>query len=101
VRVPAGTAPHGEIVVGVRPEAARLWEPGRNGVVGPLRGSVAYVEALGRETFVGVDVAGARLAVHQEGRSTLQPGDAVEFGLIPEALRFFDPGSGAAVGGTR
>jgi ABC-type sugar transport system ATPase subunit len=68
-------------------------------MAGPLRGTVAYVEALGRETFIGVDAAGSRLAVHQEGRSRLQPGDAVEFGLVPGALRFFSPDTGAALGG--
>jgi ABC-type sugar transport system ATPase subunit len=86
------------VTVGVRPEAARLWD-GRSGIVGPLRGTVAYVEALGRETFIGVDAAGSRLAVHQEGRTQLQPGDAVEFGLVPGALRFFAPDTGAAIDG--
>ena len=83
------------VIVGVRPEAARLW--GAGGIAGPLSGTVAYVEALGRETFVGVDAAGSRLAVHQEGRTRLQPGDAVEFGLVPGALRFFSPDTGAAL----
>ena len=41
------------VVVGVRPEHARPW---REGLIGPLRGQVAFVEALGRETFIGVDV---------------------------------------------
>ena len=40
---------------------------------------------------------GSRLAVHQEGRSSLQPGDPVEFGLVPDALRFFAPDTGAAI----
>ncbi|HEY6888437.1 MAG TPA: ATP-binding cassette domain-containing protein, partial [Solirubrobacter sp.] len=44
-------------VVGVRPEHARPW---REGLIGPLRGTVAFVEALGRETFVGVDVGDTR-----------------------------------------
>ena len=85
--------------VGVRPEAARLWGDGSAGLAGPVRGTVAYIEALGRETFVGVDAAGSRLAVHQEGRSPLRPGDAVEFGLVPGALRFFAQDSGAAIEG--
>jgi ABC-type sugar transport system ATPase subunit len=85
------------VAVGVRPEAARLWERGREGLAGPVSGTVAYVEALGRETFVGVDACGSRLAVHQEGRSTLQPGDAVEFGLVVGGLRYFDVQTGAAI----
>jgi ABC-type sugar transport system ATPase subunit len=89
----------GDVVVGVRPEGARLWRDGIPGLVGPLRGTVAFVEALGRETFVGVDVGAARLTVHVEGRSRLQPGDDVEFGVLPEGLRFFAADErGAAIG---
>ena len=98
VRVPGAPELPGSVTVGVRPEAARLWD-GRDGLAGPLRGTVAYIEALGRETFIGVDAGGARLALHQEGRLALQPGEAVEFGLVPGALRYFDPGSGAALAG--
>ena len=95
VHVPGVAELPPSVIVGVRPEAARLW--GADGIAGPLAGTVAYVEALGRETFVGVDAAGSRLAVHQEGRTRLQPGDAVEFGLVPGALRFFAPDTGAAI----
>jgi ABC-type sugar transport system ATPase subunit len=97
LRVPGAPELPGEVAVGVRPEGARLWRDGGGGLIGPLRGTVAYIEALGRETFVGVDVGGARLAVYQEGRTTLQPGDEVQFGLLPEGLRYFSP-DGAAVG---
>jgi ABC-type sugar transport system ATPase subunit len=97
VRVPRAGALPGQVTVGVRPEAARLWDGRRDGLVGPLRGTVAYIEALGRETFIGVDAGDARLALHEEGRSPLQPGEAVEFGLVPAALRFFDVASGAAI----
>jgi ABC-type sugar transport system ATPase subunit len=83
-------AARGDVTVGVRPEAARLWN-GSAGLVGPLRGTVAYVEALGRETFVGVSVGGARLAVFVEGRAAITVGDSVEFGLVPSALRYFAP----------
>ena len=81
-------------VVGVRPEHARLW---RDGLVGPLRGTVAFVEALGRETFVGVDVGEARLVVFEEGRATRDVGDELEFGLVPAGLRYFDAQTGAAL----
>jgi ABC-type sugar transport system ATPase subunit len=81
-------------VVGVRPEHARLW---RDGLVGPLRGTVAFVEALGRETFVGVDVGDARLVVFEEGRATRDVGDELEFGLVPSGLRYFDAQTGAAL----
>jgi ABC-type sugar transport system ATPase subunit len=99
VRLPGTLELPREVTVGVRPEAARLWRDGANGLAGPLRGRVAYVEALGRETFVGVDVGDARLAVYQEGRTTLQPGDDVAFGLIADGLRYFAVDDGAAIAG--
>jgi ABC-type sugar transport system ATPase subunit len=86
----AGAAPlRGDVTVGVRPEAARLWDGG--GLAGPLRGTVAYVEALGRETFVGVFIGDASVAVFVEGRTELSVGDTVDFGLVPSALRYFAP----------
>jgi ABC-type sugar transport system ATPase subunit len=97
VLLPAAPGLNGGVTVGVRPEAARLWNGEARGLAGPLRGTVAYVEALGRETFVGVEVGGAMLAVFQEGRAALAPGDDVEFGLVPEGLRFFSPDDGAAL----
>jgi hypothetical protein len=35
--------------------------------------------------------------VFQEGRAALAPGDGVEFGLVPEGLRYFSPDDGAAL----
>jgi ABC-type sugar transport system ATPase subunit len=83
------------VVVGVRPEHARPW---REGLAGPLRGKVLFVEALGRETFVGVDVGGAQLVVFEEGRATRDVGEEVEFGLVADGLRYFDPETGVALG---
>jgi ABC-type sugar transport system ATPase subunit len=95
VAAPAGAA--GEVVLGVRPEHARRWS-GDAGLLGPLEGTVAYVEALGRETFLGVEVAdGVRFVVDVEGRAGVQPGDSVRFGLVPEGLRLFDAETGAAL----
>jgi len=82
------------VVVGVRPEHARPW---REGLLGPLRGTVAFVEALGRETFIGVDVGDTRLVVFEEGRATRDVGEEIEFGLVESGLRYFDPETGAAV----
>ena len=71
-----------EVTVGVRPECARLWSPEHPTLAGPVAGEVSFVEALGRETFVGVAVGdGARVVVHHDGRTTLLPGDRVEFGV--------------------
>ena len=89
-------APGADAVVGRRrrPEHARPW---REGLIGPLRGTVAFVEALGRETFVGVDVGEARLVVFEEGRATRDVGETIEFGLVPAGLRYFDASSGVAI----
>jgi ABC-type sugar transport system ATPase subunit len=65
-------------------------------MVGPIAGEVTYVEALGRETFVGVEIGDARVVVHHDGRASLLPGDRLEFGLLPGSLRFFDPADGRA-----
>jgi ABC-type sugar transport system ATPase subunit len=92
-------AVRGDVVVGVRPEAARLWNGERDDLSGPLRGRVAYVEELGRESFVGIDVEGARVVVYAEGRADLLPGAAVEFGLIAHGLAYFSPATGAALTG--
>jgi ABC-type sugar transport system ATPase subunit len=82
-------------VIGVRPEHVRLWA---DGLVGPIDGHVAYVEALGRETLVGVDTdAGARLVAAVEGRARLQPREPLRLGLVPEGLRRFDAATGAAL----
>ena len=86
--------PRTDAVVGVRPEHARRW---REGLIGPLDGTVAFVEALGRETFLGVDVSGSRLVVFEEGRAAAEVGERIEFGLVPEGLRYFDAESGRAL----
>jgi ABC-type sugar transport system ATPase subunit len=82
------------VVAGVRPEHARPW---RDGLIGPLKGTVAFVEALGRETFVGVDVGDTRLVIFEEGRATRDVGEEIEFGLVESGLRYFDPETGAAL----
>src|SRR5215210_7264253 len=90
-----GSAP--ETVVGVRPEYARPWGDG-DGLVGPLDGWVEYVEALGRETFLGVRHDDeTRLVLCVDGRSPAEAGDTVTYGLVREGLRFFDPDSGRAL----
>jgi ABC-type sugar transport system ATPase subunit len=99
VVVPGVSGLPSEVVVGVRPECARPWDLAHPSMIGPLAGEVAFVEALGRETFVGVDLdAERRLVVHHEGRATLLPGDRVEFGMLPGTLRFFDVADGRAIG---
>src|SRR4051794_8070317 len=93
-----GGGPEGA-TVGVRPEHARPWADGA-GLGGALHGAVEYVEALGRETFLGVrHEDGTRLLLCVDGRAEAGPGDGVAYGLVREGLRFFDPDSGRALAG--
>jgi ABC-type sugar transport system ATPase subunit len=74
-------------LVGVRPEHVRPWA---DGLLGPIEGRVAYLEALGRETLVGVDTPdGARLVTVLEGRARLEVGEPLRLGLIEAGLRRF------------
>jgi ABC-type sugar transport system ATPase subunit len=74
-------------LLGVRPEHVRPWH---EGLLGPIEGRVAYVEALGRETLVGVDVErDARLVTVIEGRARIEVGDPLRLGLVEEGVRRF------------
>jgi ABC-type sugar transport system ATPase subunit len=94
--LPAPEGVSGPVTVGVRPEHVRRWN-GRPDLVGPISGQVAFVEALGRETFLGVDAGGSRVVVFEEGRSAAAPGDSIEFGLVPAGLRYFSAEDGRAL----
>jgi len=86
-----------ELVLGVRPEHALLWDADA-GLVGPLEGSVDYVEALGRETFIGLSVApGAQFVVEAEGHVRAEVGETLRFGVRPGRLHVFDAGSEQAL----
>jgi ABC-type sugar transport system ATPase subunit len=74
--------------IGVRPEHVRPWQ---DGLHGPIDGRVAYVEALGRETLVGVDAEGGiRLVAVLEGRADLEVGAPLRVGLVPGGMQRFD-----------
>ena len=74
-------------LLGVRPEHVRPWS---DGLLGPIEGRVAYVEALGRETLVGVETdAGATLVTVLEGRARLDVGERLRLGLVEAGVRRF------------
>ena len=88
----------GEVLLGVRPEHAVPWN-GDAALFGPLRGRVENVEALGRETFVTVEVSdGVRLGVELAGVAGVELGGSLDFGLRPGKLYLFDPDTGATLG---
>lgn len=85
------------VTLGVRPEACRPWNDGSE-LLGPFEGRVEYVEALGRETFIGVAVAeGAQFVVAADGNARVAIGEIVRFGLVPEGLHYFDAVTGSAI----
>ena len=86
--VPAGVP--SEVIVGIRPEHARLWHDGV-GLVGPIEGRAEYVEMAGRETFIGVETLGdAHLTLLAEPDATVRQGEPVRFGFEPGRLYLFD-----------
>jgi len=74
-------------LLGVRPEHVRPWD---DGLLGPIEGRVSYVEALGRETLVGVATdAGATLVTVLEGRARVEVGEPLRLGLVEAGVRRF------------
>jgi ABC-type sugar transport system ATPase subunit len=100
LRIAVGVAAHvpADVIVGVRPEHTRLWES-EAGLLGPIDGHVDYVEALGRETLIGVSApGGARFVVEAEGRVRAEPGESLRFGLRKGRLYLFDVADERAIG---
>ena len=98
VRAPSSLALPAEVVLGVRPEHAVPWRAD-GGLIGPLEGQAQYVEALGRETFVGVSVSErTQFVIQFEERAEIELGSTVRFGLKPGRLHVFDARSGDALG---
>ena len=86
-----------EAIVGIRPEHTRPWQDGA-GLAGPFQGTIESVEALGRETFLGVRVADdLRLVVRADGASDHRLGDRFQFGVERGRLHLFHSGSEAAI----
>jgi ABC-type sugar transport system ATPase subunit len=86
-----------EAIVGIRPEHTRPWQDGA-GLAGPFQGTIESVEALGRETFLGVRVADdLRLVVRADGASDHRLGDRFQFGVERGRLHLFHTGSEAAI----
>ncbi len=85
------------IVLGVRPEDASVWNEAAS-LVGPLAGTVLFVEDFGREWFAGIASAGAAsFTIRGYGHPIPQIGDAIRFGLRRDGLYLFDADSGACL----
>jgi ABC-type sugar transport system ATPase subunit len=90
ITIPAATGLPTDVVVGIRPEHACLWSAERE-LIGPFQGRAEFVEAMGRETFIGVRCHDAQFVVRGEGRVPAGVGDTVEFGVRPGCVYLFDP----------
>jgi ABC-type sugar transport system ATPase subunit len=94
--VAAGELP-GAVTVGLRPESVRPWQAGA-GMAGPFDGVVESVEALGRETFVGLRAADdLHVTARFEGTARHELGERLQFGIEQGAAHVFDPDTGAAI----
>ncbi|MCK6453936.1 MAG: TOBE domain-containing protein [Alphaproteobacteria bacterium] len=85
-----------EIVLGFRPESARLSDPRPGDIAVP--GAVKLVERLGAETVTTVALdGGTDVLVRNPGDKPAAVGDRVTLLVDPENLYGFDPNSGDAV----
>lgn len=93
-----GSTSRSSIRIGVRPEDVIPWSSGGN-LVGPLKGRVQYVEALGRETFVGVELGeGVLFTAQIAGGERVDPGDVLELGFKKGKMYLFDEHDGSSMG---
>jgi ABC-type sugar transport system ATPase subunit len=87
-----------EVVIGIRPEHAHLWRDDRD-LVGPIEGTVTFVEMLGREALVGTETGeDQRFTVFTDADEPMHLGDRVAFGVEPGRLYLFDPATQRALG---
>ena len=87
-----------EVTVGIRPEHAHVWRDG-DGLMGPIEGSVTFVEMLGREALIGVSVGeDQRFTVYTDADAHTQIGDRLPFGVERGRLYLFDPTTVRALG---
>jgi ABC-type sugar transport system ATPase subunit len=97
---PAGATEQlpGEVTIGIRPEHAHVWRDGDE-LMGPIQGTVTFVEMLGREALIGVTVGDdQRFTVYTDADAHTQIGDRLPFGVERGRLYLFDPTTERALG---
>jgi ABC-type sugar transport system ATPase subunit len=88
----------GEVTIGIRPEHAHVWRDGGD-LMGPIDGTVTFVEMLGREALLGVQVGDdQRFTVFADADATTAIGDRLSFGVERGRLYLFDPADERALG---
>jgi multiple sugar transport system ATP-binding protein/alpha-glucoside transport system ATP-binding protein len=96
--LPGGAAPE-HLLAGIRPESLHVvGAPGAGEIV--LRGTLAWTEAAGRETFAYVEVPGiaAPLCATLPPRIAATQGSEVTLSCRRDDITFFDGRSGRALG---
>jgi ABC-type sugar transport system ATPase subunit len=87
-----------EVMIGIRPEHAHVWRDGSD-LMGPVDGTVSFVEMLGREALLGVSVGDAqRFTVFADADAGTTIGDRLSFGVERGRLYLFDPETQNALG---
>ena len=87
-----------EVMIGIRPEHAHVWRDG-SGLMGPVEGTVTFVEMLGREALLGVSVGDdQRFTVFADADARTTIGDRLSFGVERGRLYLFDPETQNALG---
>jgi len=88
----------GEVTIGIRPEHAHVWRDGGD-LMGPIQGTVTFVEMLGREALLGVQVGDdQRFTVFADADARTAIGDRLSFGIERGRLYLFDPSDEHALG---
>ncbi len=88
----------GEVTIGIRPEHAHVWREGGD-LMGPIEGTVTFVEMLGREALLGVQLGDdQRFTVFADADAQTAIGDRLAFGVERGRLYLFDPTDEHALG---
>jgi ABC-type sugar transport system ATPase subunit len=87
-----------EVMIGIRPEHAHVWRDGSD-LMGPVDGTITFVEMLGREALLGVSVGDdQRFTVFADADARPTIGDRLSFGVERGRLYLFDPETQNALG---
>jgi ABC-type sugar transport system ATPase subunit len=89
VPVPAGT-PHGEIVVGLRPESLDVAPEG-------IPAEVEVVEEIGADSYVFAAADVGKLVARVETKRAPERGERISLRPRAEEAHLFDPASGARI----
>ena len=87
VRTRGGSAPAGNLEVGVRPEHLKVVNPGDNAA--SFNGTVSIVERLGNSTILYVDTAAGQLIVEGDGALEARSGETIGLAIDARHTHLF------------